>query len=166
MKSPRLCGPVQEALGGISEMECSPTNALPLELKGVSRAVGVSGGSGRVFGQWACLWAVGVSARSRALEDREQRAEHHSSCHRGSAGLPTPGHLCVSAQAKQSGPLGEGACGTAAGRGLCVCPHAAASSWAWSAAPAGMHVSHSLFAFYAHRLFIWLRGTFRRALFS
>lgn len=46
VKSPRLWGPVQEALGGTSKMECrgrdGPTNALPLEVKGVAGTVGVS----------------------------------------------------------------------------------------------------------------------------
>lgn len=131
VKSRRLCGPVQEALGGMSKMERSPrnspTNVLPLEVKGLSGT-------------------VGVSTQSRAREDRE-RAEHPSGHHRGSMGLLTAEHLCVSEQVKQSGPLDEGVCRMEAGRWLCVCPHAGASSWAWNAAPTGTHMSYSLFAF-------------------
>lgn len=69
-------------------MECSPTNALPLELKGVSREVGVSGGSGRVWGQWACLWTVGVSLGSGRVRP-EQSSGGQGAAGRASFKLPS-----------------------------------------------------------------------------
>lgn len=93
-----------------------PTNALPLELKGVSRAVGVSGGSGRVFGQWACppraeLWRTGSSGQSII-----------QAAIGGLRGCPPPGTCVFLRRRNRVGPLGRARVGWQQGGGSACVP--------------------------------------------